>query len=128
VAELVARETAPGFGAAERRAVFEEMLTTAKPATRRQVIASLDRIDSPAFGLLRKALFELVDGPQRLAAYHGPAVAIEEGDEPWPGGAAAVLQLARVAVHDTCHWIQLDQPEAVSRAVDEFLEKVGKGK
>ncbi len=127
VAALVAKETAPGFGAPERRAVFEEMLATARPATRKAVLASLERIDPPAFGLLRKALFELVDGPARLARYKGPAVAVEEGDKPWPGGAAAVLGVPRVAVHDTCHWIQLDQPEVVSQALDRLLSEVGDG-
>lgn len=128
VAALVASETAPGFGAADRRAAFAGMLATARPATREQVLASLDRIDPPAFGLLRKAMFELVDGPRRLAPYQGPAVAVEEGDQPWPGGAAAVLQLPRVAVHDTCHWIQLDQPAAVNQALDRFLAEVAAGR
>jgi pimeloyl-ACP methyl ester carboxylesterase len=73
-------------------------------------------------------MFDMVDGPKRLAPYKGPAVAVEEGDEPWPGGAAMVLKIPRVAVKDTCHWIQLDQPAAVSKALDEFLGSVAKGR
>lgn len=124
VEALVARETAPSFGAAERHAVFEEMLQQARPGTRERVLASLDRLDPPAFGLLRKAIFELVDGPARYAPYRGPAVALEGGDQVFPGAASIVLGLRRVAVHDVCHWFQLDDPAAVNRELDEFLASV----
>ncbi len=121
VAAVVARETAPTFGAADRRAAFDDMLKEAKPATRQQVLASLDRIDPPAFGLLRKAMFELVDAAARYAPYHGPAVALEEGDRAWPGSASAVLGVRRIAIHGVSHWIQLDDPAGVSREIDAFL-------
>jgi pimeloyl-ACP methyl ester carboxylesterase len=124
VAALVARETGPGFGAAERRAVFEEMLAPARPATRAKVLASLDRIDPPAFGKLRKALLEFVDGKARYAPYHGPAAAIEVAGATWPGSASVVLGIPRTEVANASHWVQLDQPEPVNRALDAFLAKL----
>ncbi len=127
VAAVVARETAPSFGAADRRAAFEEMLKEAKPSTRQQVLAALDRIDPPAFGLLRKAMFELADAPARYAPYHGPAVALEEGGRPWPGSASAVLGIRRIAIHGVSHWMQLDDPAAVNREIDAFLAALPAG-
>ena len=128
VAEVVARETDASFGAADRRAAFADMLEGAKPGTRERVLASLDRIDPPAFGFLRKAMFELVDGKARYARYHGPAVALEAGDEPWPGSASAVLGVRRIAIHGTSHWIQLDDPPAVNREIDAFVASLAPGR
>lgn len=124
VAALVARETAPAFGAADRRAVFEPMLEGARPTTRAAVLASLDRIDPPAFGLLRRGVFTFLDARARLAPYRGPAAAVEVGEQAWPSAASAALGLPRVAVVDASHWVQLDQPAAVSRALDNFLVTV----
>ncbi len=121
VAAVVARETAPGFGAADRRAVFEPMLEGARPATRAQVLGSLDRIDPPAFGALRKGMLELVDAPARYAPYRGAAVAMEVGEQPWPGAASFALGLRRVAITGVSHWVQLDEPAAVNRELDAFL-------
>jgi pimeloyl-ACP methyl ester carboxylesterase len=121
VEAVVTRETAPTFGAAERRAVFAEMLEEARPETRERVLASLDRIDPPAFGLLRKALLELVDAGARYAPYRGPAVALEAGDQAWPGAASAVLGIRRVAIHGVSHWMQLDDPERVTGELEAFL-------
>ena len=121
VAALVARETAQSFGRAEQRATFEEMLEGARPATREAVVAALARIDPPAFGLLRKGIFEFEDAKARLAPWRGPAAAIEVGSAPRPFSAATVLGVPRTAVQDASHWVQLDQPEAVSRAIDAFL-------
>jgi pimeloyl-ACP methyl ester carboxylesterase len=121
VATLVAQETAPSFGRAEQRAVFAEMLEGARPSTREAVLGSLARIDPPAFGLLRQGAFTFLDARARLALYRGPATAIEVGAEPRPFAAAAALGLPRTAVGDASHWVQLDQPEAVSRAIDAFL-------
>lgn len=124
VKALVARETAPGFGAGDRRGVFAPMLADALPATERQVLASLDRMDPPAFGLLRKAMMEVVDGPARLVPYRGPAIAIEVGASPWPGAASVRLGVPRVAVGGVSHWLQLDDPVAVNRELDAFLATV----
>jgi pimeloyl-ACP methyl ester carboxylesterase len=121
VSALVARETDPAFGPEDRRKVFAPMLAGGRPATARQVLASLDRIDPPAFGLLRKSMLEVVDGPARLAPYRGPAVAVEAGDSPWPGSASARLGVRRVAIGGVCHWLQLDDPAALNRDLDEFL-------
>ena len=125
VAVVVARETAPGFGAADQRGIFEDMLKEARPATRAQVLGSLDRIDPPAFGLLRRSMFEVLDAPARYAPYHGPAVALEGGDESWPGAASVVLGLRRIAIHGVSHWMQLDDPAGVNRELDAFLASLG---
>jgi len=124
VKALVARETDPAFGPEDRREVFAPMLAGARPGTERQVFAALDRIDPPAFGLLRRSMMEVVDGPARLAPYRGPAVAIEGGDSPWPGAASVRLGVRRVAVGGVSHWLQLDDPAVLNRELDAFLAKV----
>ncbi len=124
VKALVARETDPTFGPEDRRKVFAPMLASALPETERQVLAALDRIDPPAFGLLRKSMMEVVDGPARYAAYRGPAVAIEVGAGPWPGAASARLGVPRVAVEGVSHWLQLDAPVTLERELDAFLAKL----
>jgi pimeloyl-ACP methyl ester carboxylesterase len=120
---LIDREASPSFGAPERRATFDEMLRPrAQPATRVQVLAALDRIDPPAFAALRRGLFEFRDARARYTGYRGPAVAVEAADNPYAAVLAGqVLHLPRTEVAGVSHWLQLDDPDAVNRALDAFL-------
>jgi pimeloyl-ACP methyl ester carboxylesterase len=124
VRALVARETDPAFGPEDRRKVFAPMLERSRPDTERQVLASLDRIDPPAFGLLRKSMMELVDALARLAPYHGRTLAVEGGSTPWPGAASVRLGLRRVSIDGVSHWLQLDDPAALNRELDAFVGAV----
>lgn len=122
-AEL-AKEQSPSFDAAARRAAISESLgPKAKPATRERVLASLERIDPPAYAALRRSMAE-IDARASFAPYRGPAVAIEAADTPpqfRPVLAAQVLGLRRVEMPEVSHWLQLDDPERLNRELDAFL-------
>lgn len=124
--QMVEREASPSFGAAERHAELEGMLgPKVKPATRQVVLASLDRMDPPAFAALRRSMFALRDARLRFAAYKGPSVAIEVAENPYAASMAG--QVLGIPVHwisGVSHWLQLDDPEAVNRALDAFLAGV----
>ncbi|MGC4123277.1 MAG: alpha/beta hydrolase [Myxococcales bacterium] len=120
---LVDRETAPGFGAAQVRAAFEEMLgPKAKPATREAVLASVSKLDPPAFGALRREIFDFRDAKKRLGGYQGPMLAVEAADNPHSAVLAShTLDAKRLEVAGVSHWLQLDDPAALSSALDAFL-------
>jgi pimeloyl-ACP methyl ester carboxylesterase len=121
---LLDREAAPAFGSAERRAAFEALLgPSARPGTRERVLAALDRIDPPAFAALRRSMFEFVAG-DRLSAWRGPTLAVEAAGGALPAMASRVLHLPRTEVAGVSHWVQLDAPDAVNRALDTFLATV----
>jgi pimeloyl-ACP methyl ester carboxylesterase len=122
---VIVREASPSFGAAQRRAIFEEMLgAKARPATRAQVLAALGRIDPPAFSALRRCLFQFRDAGSHHARYRGAALAIEAAENPYAAVMASqVLRLQRTEVAGVSHWVQLDEPGAVNRALDAFLAR-----
>jgi pimeloyl-ACP methyl ester carboxylesterase len=117
---------APSLDAAGRRALFEKNLGPARPATRERVLASLDRIDPPAFGQLFEAMLEFRDGRERLAPYHGPAAALEVAGNEEQDMAAIVLGLPRATLSGVSHWLQLDDPAGVNGALDAFLAEVAR--
>lgn len=107
--------------AAGVRASFVEMLgPKARPATRERVLASVGRMDLPAFAALRRSM---VETPSRAAygRYGGPAVAIEAGEAPMPFLASAALGVRRVTVAEASHWLMMDDPAGTSAALDAFL-------
>jgi pimeloyl-ACP methyl ester carboxylesterase len=122
IASMIAREAAPTFGATERRAAFAEMLgTAARPGTRSRVLASLDRMDPPAFAALRRSMTEF-SARERYARYRGPVLAIEAAASAGqPVMASKVLKLPVLTVSGTSHWVQLDDPDAVNGKLDAFL-------
>jgi pimeloyl-ACP methyl ester carboxylesterase len=120
---VIEQEASPSFDASARRAALEGMLgPKARPATREAVLASSDRMDPPAFGALRRSMFALRDARARLAAYRGPSVAIEATENPYAESMAGqVLGIPLTRVSGVSHWLQLDDPDAVNRALDAFL-------
>jgi pimeloyl-ACP methyl ester carboxylesterase len=107
--------------AAARRALFAQDLAPTRPATREQVVAALDRMDPSAFGALFASMLGVRDARARYAPYRGPAIAVENAENHDADAASAVLGLRRIEIAKTSHWIQLDQPDAVNRALDAFL-------
>jgi pimeloyl-ACP methyl ester carboxylesterase len=107
---------------AARHRIYGEMLgPLARPATRAAVLASVDRLDPPAFAALRQGLFEFKVG-ERLGGYQGPITAIEAAGTARPIMASAVLRGARrVELPGVSHWLMLDDPAAFDRALDEAL-------
>ncbi|HVP67448.1 MAG TPA: alpha/beta hydrolase [Anaeromyxobacteraceae bacterium] len=118
---LIDREASPSFDRAAQRAAFEELLgPRARPRTRERVLASLGALDPKAFAALRRSMFGFSargDPP----APGAPALAVEADGPVLPIMACAVLRLPRVALPDVSHWLQLDDPEGLDRALDAFL-------
>ncbi|WP_242392546.1 alpha/beta fold hydrolase [Anaeromyxobacter oryzisoli] len=123
---IIEQEALPSFDASARRTALEGMLgPKARPATREAVLASADRMDPPAFAALRRSMFALRDARARIAAYRGPSVAIEAADNPYAESMAGqVLDLPLTRVSGVSHWLQLDDPDAVNRALDAFLARL----
>jgi pimeloyl-ACP methyl ester carboxylesterase len=107
-----------------RHRIYAGMLgAAARPATRASVLASVDRLDPPAFPALRHGLFTFVVG-DRLAAWRGPVTAIEAAGPPYPFAASVVVPGARrLTVPGVSHWLMLDDPAAFGRALDEALAR-----
>ncbi len=123
---VVARESSPAFGAAERRTELEGMLgPNARPETRRAILACLDRMDPPAFAALRRSVFALRDARALFTAYQGPSVAIEAAENPYAASMAGqVLGIPVDRIGGVSHWLQLDDPQGVNRALDAFFARV----
>lgn len=126
VQELVAREAAARIGTPEIQAEFDGMLgTAARPDTRRKVLDAATRLDPPAFARLRASLFAIRNSRERLGAWRGPALAVEDARAEAPQVLAAhVLGVPRVQLEGVSHWLQLDDPAALNRALDGFLPGV----
>lgn len=125
---IPAAEVAPFVAAAQavsdaagRQAFFQDEFARARPSTRAAVEAGMARLDGPAFGALFASLAALRDGKARLAPYHGPMVAIEDAANTSPDLASAALGARRVEIAGVSHWLHLDDPDAVNRALDDFL-------
>jgi pimeloyl-ACP methyl ester carboxylesterase len=127
---VVQREASPSFGAAEQHAELEGMLgPNARPATRRFLLASLARMDPPAFAALRRSMFAVRDARARFAGYRGPSLAIEVKGNPYAASMAGqVLGIPVERIGGVSHWLQLDDPDAVNRALDAFLARVPAGR
>ncbi len=113
---------------AARQRAFSEMLgAAARPATRERVLASVARLDAPAFAALRRSMFEFRVG-DRLARYRGPVLAVEVEGAGYPIMASNVVPGAsRIGIAGVSHWLMMDDPEAFDRALDAFLATIGDG-
>lgn len=120
--EVARKEAAPGFGAPEIRAAFAEMLgPSARPATRERVLASVSRLDPPAYAALRRSAFAFVVG-DRLSACRAPVLAFEaEGGFTPILASAAIPTAERKTVAGVSHWLHLDDPAALDAALATFL-------
>jgi pimeloyl-ACP methyl ester carboxylesterase len=107
-----------------RRRTYGEMLgPKARATTRAQVLASVDRLDPPAFPALRRSMFGFLVG-DRLAAVRAPIVAIEAEGNDYPVSASRVIPGAeRVTLPGVSHWLMLDDPGAFGRALDQVLAR-----
>lgn len=120
--EKVVREDA-GFSLAQWQADWAAMLgANARPTTRQQVLASLERVDLRALAALRKdSLF--LPARELAARYRGPRWAIEVDD---PAGAemrASALDptIHLVSLPRVSHWLMLDDPAAFNLALGQAL-------
>ncbi|MFL5264905.1 MAG: alpha/beta fold hydrolase [Anaeromyxobacteraceae bacterium] len=123
--EALRQEASPAFGKAEQRQLFSEMLAPdAKASTRERVLASLDRMDPPAFAALRRSMatFSAAD---RVGRYRGPRLAIEVEGRDLPMIYSALDPSAeRVKLSGVSHWLMMDDPEGFDAALDRFIMAV----
>lgn len=122
VEEQVRQDRTLGPDPAARRRAFAEMLgSAARPSTRERVLASVARLDAPAFAALRRDMFDFRVG-DRLRGYAGPVLAVEVEGAGHPIMASKVVpRAARTAVAGVSHWLMMDDPAAFDRALDGLL-------
>ena len=98
---------------------FTEMLgPLARPETKRQVLQSVARMDVPAFAALRASMLEVA--PPRPFA--GPKFAIGAEGPANPRMASYLPGVERRTIPGVSHWLMLDDPAALNRALDEVLQ------
>jgi len=107
-----------------RHRMYGEMLgAAARPSTRAAVLASVDKLDPPAFPALRRGLFEFKVG-DRLKDLKAPITAIEADGPPFPFSAANVIPGARrIGLANVSHRLMQDDPAAFAKAIDEALAR-----
>jgi pimeloyl-ACP methyl ester carboxylesterase len=111
-----------GVDAARLQVLFSEMLAErSKPETIRRVLASVTKLDPKAFGQLRESMAEN-PGAELLAKFHGPKFAIDDGDGgPNPRSGGALPGVVTKYIAGVGHWLMIDDPEGLNRALDEVL-------
>jgi len=100
-----------------QEAYLEMLGPMAKPATQRQVLQSVARMDLPAFAALRASMLEMA--PPRH--FNGPKFAIDAEGPDNPRMASRLPGIRRVVIPGVSHWLMLDDPRAVNAALDQVL-------
>ena len=126
-------EQKQGFAAAIRadkmkvvRAWFTPMLQGSPAPVQEAVLASVEKTSTDAF---IEALMSLTAYEARpvVAAYTGPRLAIAATDIENPLSFHKQFPDVRmVPIAGSGHWIMLDKPDEVNRALDEFLASIGR--
>jgi pimeloyl-ACP methyl ester carboxylesterase len=107
-----------GMTAERLQAAFLEMLgPLAKPETSRRVLASVARMDVPAFASLRASMLEMPTPRQ----FGGPKFAVDAAGPPNPRMAYNLPWIRRRTIPGVSHWLMLDDPGAFNAALDEVL-------
>ena len=115
------RQGSASFGKPQQREAVEQMLVSARPATRERVLAALDQLDTPAFPALRSSLAEF-SAAELLPRYGGPRLAIEVAGFGTPVLFSSLDKKApRITIPGVSHWLMLDDPDAFDRALDPFI-------
>ena len=107
-----------GVTPARLQAGFTEMLgPLAKPETKRRVLASVERMDLPAFAALRESMLEMPT-PRHFG---GPKFAIDAVGPANPRMAYNLPWIRRLTIPGVSHWLMMDDPGAFNAALDEVL-------
>jgi pimeloyl-ACP methyl ester carboxylesterase len=96
-------------------------LKNARPEVRARILADLHRLGRRAAIELTQDTFRF-DTAAAARKFPGPKLAIvtPENDGP-PSVHNNVAGMSKVVIHGTGHWIQLDAPDELNRALDSFL-------
>ncbi|HUJ26171.1 MAG TPA: alpha/beta hydrolase [Myxococcales bacterium] len=107
-----------GMDLPRMRVLFDQMLgPLAKPQTRAEILAGLERCDIQAFVQLRESLL----AQPKPRPFDGPLVAIEAAGPDNPFLASHLPGARRLELTNVSHWLMLDDPQAVNAALDEAL-------
>ena len=126
---LVPKEQAAGMMAALRSDAYRPtiegywalLLAGSSPAVRARVLRDLnDTPPASVIGVLEALL--TFDPVTPLSAFSGPAFALVSGVGDIPGALHTLVPaLPHQKIEGTGHWLQLDAPDAVNRAFDQFV-------
>jgi pimeloyl-ACP methyl ester carboxylesterase len=90
----------------------------ARPDTKRRVLQAVARMDLPAFAALRASMLEVA--PPRH--FQGPKFAIDAEGTANPRMACHLPGVKQRTVPEVSHWLMLDEPAILNRALDEVLQ------
>ena len=130
---LVPKDQAAGMMAALRSDAYRptiegywaSMIAASSPAVRARVLRDLaETPPATVIGVLEALL--TFDPVTPLRAYSGPRLSLITAANETPGALHALVpELAHRKIDGTGHWVQLDAPDAVNRALDAFLSQHG---
>jgi pimeloyl-ACP methyl ester carboxylesterase len=125
-AEATLKALAPENFKSTTRAWFEQILRNAQPATRKAVLADLERVSQPVFTGAYQGLLGY-DPDAALARYPGPKLHLYT--DLLANNPLAVHAGIKgiVAVHQpgTSHWPHMDQPETFKQLLGDFMDSTG---
>ncbi|TMA76618.1 MAG: alpha/beta hydrolase [Deltaproteobacteria bacterium] len=101
-----------------QEAYLEMLGPMARPETKRQVLQAVAGMDLPAFAALRASMLE-VASPRQFA---GPRFAIDAEGTANPRMACHLPGVKQRTVPGVSHWLMLDEPDTLNRALDEVLK------
>jgi pimeloyl-ACP methyl ester carboxylesterase len=96
-------------------------LKNARPEVRARILTDLHRLGRRAAIELTQDTFRF-DTAAAARKYSGPKLAIVTPENDGPASVHNnVAGMSKVVIHGTGHWIQLDKPDELNRALDSFL-------
>jgi pimeloyl-ACP methyl ester carboxylesterase len=121
VAAIERRESSPDYETKDMIADYGRMVgPKAKPATRQAVLDTASRFSPRAFAAIRSSMVRY-DPTLDVERYRGPKLAVEvEGNE-FPAMASHLPGVKRETIPDVSHWLMLDDPASLDRALDAFF-------
>lgn len=106
---------------------FGEMLVTARPYTREQVMAGLRRASREVVAAAARAMAAYDPVPE-LKAYGGPMLTVVTAQNQESYSLQNVINgLPSKEMKDVSHWLQLDNPSGFNALMDDFLGQVEGG-
>jgi pimeloyl-ACP methyl ester carboxylesterase len=121
VEEVEKREAAPDYDTNEMVQDYERMVgPKARPATRQAVLESASRFSPRAFAAIRRSMVRY-DPKEDVERYRGPKLAVEAEGNEFAGMASNLPGVKKRTIPNVSHWLMLDDPASLDKALDAFL-------
>src|SRR5438067_3294 len=101
-----------------QEAYIEMLGPLARPETKHQVLQAVARMDLAAFAALRASMLDVAP-PRQFA---GPKFTIDAEGTANPRMACHLPGVQQRTVAGVSHWLMLDEPDTLNRALDEVLK------